>query len=338
MEIQQAKIAVLILNWNGRALLERFLPSIVEFNADNAEVYVIDNASTDDSVDYITKHFPSVKSIVFKENYGYAKGYNKALELIPHEYALLLNSDVRVSENWIEPLYGFLETHSDYVACQAKILDEKKETHFEYAGACGGYIDRFGYPFCRGRIFDSLEEDKGQYDSIKDVFWASGAALFIRRKEYIETGGLDVSFFAHQEEIDLCWRLLNRGYKIACIPESKVYHLGGASLDSAHPRKTFLNFRNNLVMLLKNLPLYALPLIFFRLLLDGIAGLKYLSEGKFKHCWAIVKAHFSFYSRIPGVLFKRKKTLKIDKSIKYRGSILVDYYLKGGNKFENFKF
>jgi len=338
MEIQQAKIAVLILNWNGRALLERFLPSVVGFNADNSDVYVIDNASTDDSLDYISKHFQSVKTIVFKENYGFAKGYNKALECIPHEYALLLNSDVRVSENWIEPLYNFLESHCEYVACQAKILDEKKETHFEYAGACGGYIDRFGYPFCRGRIFDSLEEDKGQYNTIKDVFWASGAALFIRRKEYIEAGGLDASFFAHQEEIDLCWRLLNKGHKIACIPQSKVYHLGGASLDKAHPRKTFLNFRNNLVMLLKNLPFYALPLILFRLLLDGIAGLKYLSEGKFKHCLAIIKAHFSFYSRIPRVLFKRKKTRKIDPSIKYKGSILVDYYLKRNKNFKNLRF
>jgi hypothetical protein len=338
MEIQQAKIAVLILNWNGRELLERFLPSIVDFNADNSDVYVIDNASTDDSLDYIAKHFPRVKTIVFKENYGFAKGYNKALKLIPHQYALLLNSDVRVSENWLEPLYNFLESYCEYVACQPKILDEKKTTYFEYAGACGGYIDRFGYPFCRGRIFDALEEDKGQYNTIKDVFWASGAALFIRRKEYIEAGGLDASFFAHQEEIDLCWRLLNKGHKIACIPQSKVYHLGGASLDKAHPRKTFLNFRNNLVMLLKNLPFYALPLILFRLLLDGIAGLKYLSEGKFKHCLAIIKAHFSFYSRIPRVLFNRKKTRKIDPSIKYKGSILTEYYLKANKKFENLRF
>ncbi|MCS5663547.1 MAG: glycosyltransferase family 2 protein, partial [Flavobacteriales bacterium] len=182
------------------------------------------------------------------------------------------------------------------------------------------------------------ETDQGQYNTVKDIFWASGAALFVRRKEYLETGGLDASFFAHQEEIDLCWRLLNRGFKIACIPQSTVYHLGGASLDKAHPQKTFLNFRNNLLMLLKNLPLYALPLIFFRLILDGIAGLKFISEGKFSHCLAILKAHFSFYSRMPGVLLKRKKTRKIDSSIKYKNSILTDYYLKGNKRFYELKW
>lgn len=335
METQSKKIAVLILNWNGRQLLERFLPSIVANNASHADVIVIDNASDDDSIPFLKEQYPNLQRIEFDENYGFAKGYNKAIELVPHEYVVLLNSDVRVGENWLQAPFEFMETHKNYAACQPKILDEKEPHKFEYAGACGGFIDRFGYPFCRGRLFDTLEEDQGQYDSIKDVFWASGAALFIRRKEYLETGGLDASFFAHQEEIDLCWRLLNRGFKIACVPQSTVYHLGGASLDKAHPKKTFLNFRNNLVMLLKNLPGYALPLIFFRLILDGIAGIKFITEGKFNHCFAILKAHFSFYSRIPDVLMKRQKTKKIDASIKYKHSILRAYFLKRNTKFKD---
>ena len=338
METQSKKIAVLILNWNGQHLLERFLPSIVEYNSTNADVIVIDNASSDDSISFLKENYPSIQRIEFEKNYGFAKGYNKAIELVSYEYVVLLNSDVRVTDNWLQAPFDFLESNLSYAACQPKILDEKDPSKFEYAGACGGYIDFLGYPFCRGRIFDALEEDKGQYNSIKDVFWASGAALFVRRAEYIETGGLDARFFAHQEEIDLCWRLLNRGFKIACVPQSIVYHLGGASLDKAHPRKTFLNFRNNLVMLLKNLPLHALPLILFRLVLDGIAGVKFVSEGKFNHCFAIVKAHFSFYSRIPTVLINRKRTLKIDNSIKYKDSILVEYFLKGNKKFEDLKW
>jgi len=338
METQSKKIAVLILNWNGQELLERFLPSIVENNSSNADVIVIDNASTDNSVAFIKEAYPYVQCIEFKENYGFALGYNKAIELVPHEYVVLLNSDVRVGSSWLQAPFDFLESNKSYAACQPKILDEKDPSKFEYAGACGGYIDLFGYPFCRGRVFDNLEFDKGQYDSVKDVFWASGAALFVRRAEYIETGGLDASFFAHQEEIDLCWRLLNKGFKIACVPQSTVYHLGGASLDKAHPRKTFLNFRNNLVMLLKNLPLYALPIILFRLILDGIAGAKFISEGKLSHCFAIVKAHFSFYSRIPVVLIKRRRTRKIESSIKYKKSILIQYYLLKNKKFSQLKW
>lgn len=335
METQSKKIAVLILNWNGQALLERFLPSIVKYNSSKAEVIVVDNASSDNSLSFLKNNYPDIKRIEFDENYGFAKGYNKAISLLQHEYVVLLNSDVRVSENWLESPFEFLEENKSYAACQPKILDEKNPSNFEYAGAAGGYIDKFGYPFCRGRMFEDLEADEGQYDTIKDVFWASGAALFVRRKEYIEIGGLDASFFAHQEEIDLCWRLLNKGYKIACVPQSIVYHLGGASLDKAHPRKTFLNFRNNLLMLLKNLPLSSTPLIFFRLILDGVAGLKFISEGKVSHCFAIVKAHFSFYSRVPSVLINRTKTQKIDDTIMYRKSILTDYFLKGKKKFKD---
>ena len=335
METQSKKLAVLILNWNGKDLLERFLPSICKYNSDFANIIVVDNASSDDSVTFLNTEYPEIETIEFDKNYGFAEGYNKAMEMVNYPYVVLLNSDVRVTENWlVEPL-DFLEKNGDYAACQPKILDEKEPTKFEYAGASGGYIDRFGYPFCRGRIFDDLEVDAGQYDSVKDVFWASGAALFVRRELYLEVGGLDASFFAHQEEIDLCWRLLNMNYKIACIPQSTVFHLGGASLDKMNPKKTFLNFRNNLVMLLKNLPVYALPIIFIRMVLDGIAGIKFISEGKFSHCWAIVKAHFSFYSRIPSVLLNRKKTIKISNSLMYSKSILVEYFIKKNKTYSS---
>ena len=335
METQSKKLAVLILNWNGKDLLERFLPSICKYNSDLANIIVVDNASSDDSVTFLNTEYPEIETIEFDKNYGFAEGYNKAMEMVNYPYVVLLNSDVRVTENWlVEPL-DFLEKNGDYAACQPKILDEKEPTKFEYAGASGGYIDRFGYPFCRGRIFDDLEVDAGQYDSVKDVFWASGAALFVRRELYLEVGGLDASFFAHQEEIDLCWRLLNMNYKIACIPQSTVFHLGGASLDKMNPKKTFLNFRNNLVMLLKNLPVYALPIIFIRMVLDGVAGVKFISEGKFSHCWAIVKAHFSFYSRIPSVLLNRKKTIKISNSLMYSKSILVEYFIKKNKTYSS---
>jgi GT2 family glycosyltransferase len=335
METQSKKLAVLILNWNGKDLLERFLPSICKYNSDLANIIVVDNASSDDSVTFLNTEYPEIETIELDKNYGFAEGYNKAMEMVNYPYVVLLNSDVRVTENWlVEPL-DFLEKNGDYAACQPKILDEKEPTKFEYAGASGGYIDRFGYPFCRGRIFDDLEVDAGQYDSVKDVFWASGAALFVRRELYLEVGGLDASFFAHQEEIDLCWRLLNMNYKIACIPQSTVFHLGGASLDKMNPKKTFLNFRNNLVMLLKNLPVYALPIIFIRMVFDGVAGVKFISEGKFSHCWAIVKAHFSFYSRIPSVLLNRKKTIKISNSLMYSKSILVEYFIKKNKTYSS---
>ena len=307
MEKQSKKIAVLILNWNGVKLLEKYLPSVVKYNSSEAEIIIVDNASEDNSILFLQNTYPNIKRIEFKENYGFAKGYNKAINLISHKYIVLLNSDVRVTENWLQAPIEFLNSNIDYAVCQPKILDDKTPLKFEYAGASGGYIDTLGYPFCRGRIFDCLEDDKGQYDHIKDIFWASGAALFIRREIYIKLGGLDESFFAHQEEIDLCWRILNEGHKIACIPQSKVYHLGGASLDKSKPKKTFLNFRNNLVMLLKNLPLYALPIIFIRLVLDGLAGIKFLTEGKISHSFAIFKAHISFYLKIPEYHYEKEK-------------------------------
>ena len=335
MEKQSKKIAVLILNWNGVKLLQKYLPSVVKFNSSEAEIIIVDNASEDDSIVFLQNTYPDIKRIEFKNNYGFAKAYNKAINFISNEYVVLLNSDVRVTENWLVAPIEFLNSNIDYAACQPKILDDKSPLKFEYAGASGGFIDALGYPFCRGRLFDTLEDDKGQYDYIKDVFWASGAALFVRREVYMKLGGLDESFFAHQEEIDLCWRILNKGHKIACIPQSKVYHLGGASLDKSSSKKTFLNFRNNLVMLLKNLPSYALPIIFIRMVLDGIAGIKFITEGKISHSFAIFKAHMSFYLKIPSTIMKRRKTAAISSKIKYKGFILNDYYIKGHKRFND---
>ena len=335
MEKQSKKIAILILNWNGVKLLETYLPNVIKYNSSEAEIIIVDNASNDNSILFLQNTYPNLKRIEFKDNYGFAKGYNKAMKLITHKYVVLLNSDVRVTENWLQAPIEFLNSKTDYAACQPKILDDKIPLKFEYAGASGGYIDTLGYPFCRGRIFKSLEYDNGQHDQIKDIFWASGAALFIRREVYIKTGGLDESFFAHQEEIDLCWRILNEGHKIACIPQSIVYHLGGASLDKSRPKKTFLNFRNNLIMLLKNLPSYALPIIFIRLILDGLAGVKFITEGKIIHSFAILKAHISFYLKIPSTIKKRRKTAAISTEIKYKGSVLIDYYLKGNKRFND---
>lgn len=335
METQQKKLAVLILNWNGVDLLKRFMPSVYQYNEPYAEIIVVDNNSNDNSIDFLKKNYPDIHRIELDENYGFADGYNKAIREISHEYVVLLNSDVRVSKSWLNAPYKFLEQNANYAACQPKIIDEKNERKFEYAGAAGGYIDFLGYPFCRGRMFDFLEDDKGQYNVTKDVFWASGAALFIRRQQYIEVGGLDASFFAHQEEIDLCWRLGNYNYKIAYIPNSTVYHLGGASLNEINPKKTFLNFRNNLAMMLKNIPLSDMPILWLRLLLDGVAAAKFVTEGKPMHCLAILKAHFSFYGRIPKLLSARKATKKIEPSLQYPKSIIVAYFLKGKKKFSD---
>ena len=249
------KIAVVILNWNGCDMLHSFLPSVVRFSeADGAVVYVADNGSTDASVDMLCREFLTVRLILLEENQGFADGYNMALQEVDAEYVVLLNSDVEVTEHWLQPLVDYMDAHPEAAACQPKIRSWRQKEMFEYAGAAGGFLDRYGYPFCRGRIMGVVEEDRGQYDTIIPVFWATGAALFIRLKDYREAGGLDGRFFAHMEEIDLCWRLRARGRQIACVPQSVVYHVGGATLKKENPRKTFLNFRNNLVMLYKNLP------------------------------------------------------------------------------------
>ncbi|WP_062055253.1 glycosyltransferase family 2 protein [Aquimarina longa] len=306
-------IAVVILNWNGRALLEQFLPSILQYSKE-ATIYIADNASTDDSIKYVTQNFPKVRIVKNSSNGGYAKGYNDALAKIDADIYCLLNSDVEVTKNWLTPIIKAFKTYNEVAAIQPKILDYKKKTHFEYAGAAGGYIDKLGYPYCRGRIFDTLEEDNGQYNDSTTIFWASGACLFIRKKIFESVGKLDEDFFAHQEEIDLCWRIQNQGYKILYEGTSTVYHLGGATLNSMNPRKTFLNFRNNLYLLLKNVSGNQVWfIIFIRMLLDGIAAFRFIIQGKFSHFFAIFKAHLSFYANFRTFIVKRKKLSKTGK-------------------------
>lgn len=326
------KTAVVILNWNGKALLEEFLPSIVAHSA-NATVYVADNASTDDSVAFVQQNYPGVKLIVNTGNYGFAKGYNEALKHVEEDIYVLVNSDVEVTQNWLEPALSLFEANAATGIVQPKILDYKNKSMFEYAGAAGGFIDQYGYPFCRGRIFETIEKDHGQYNNNAEIFWASGACFFIRKSVYRELGGFDEDFFAHQEEIDLCWRAFNKGHRAVFCPESVIYHVGGATLSTANPRKTFLNFRNSLWMLLKNLPASKLlPILFIRLALDGVAGMRFLFQGEPKHLWAVLKAHYYFYLKLFYFLNKRESTQK--KQYFKTRSIVIKYFLKNGKIFE----
>ncbi len=326
------KIAVVILNWNGAKLLEQFLPSVIAFS-DEATIYVADNASTDTSIEVIQNQFPLVKIIQNTGNFGFAKGYNEALKFVEEEYYALVNSDIEVTENWLTPILTLFENESETVIIQPKLLDFKKKTHFEYAGGAGGFIDKFGYPFCRGRIFDTVEEDKNQYDDAIEIFWATGACFFIRKEVYRKLNGFDDDFFAHQEEIDLCWRAFNLGYKTKYTPKSIVYHVGGATLNEGNPRKTFLNFRNSLFMLTKNLPKNQLfPILFIRMCLDGLAGIQFILKGKFKHFWAIMEAHFTFYHLILKFYKKRNTNQKLNY---YKTkSIVYSYFVKNGKVFE----
>ena len=248
------KTAIVILNWNGAKMLRQYLPSVLQYSRDEATVYVADNASADDSLELLRQHFPEVQLILLEKNWGFADGYNKALAQIDAEYYLLLNSDIEVTHHWLTPLVEFMDSHPDVAACQPKLLSIFERDKFEYAGACGGYLDRYGYPFCRGRLFETVENDDGQYDTPAEVLWATGAALLVRARIYNNVGGLDGRFFAHNEEIDLCWRIRLLGYKIYCLPDSVIYHVGGGTLPKSNPMKTFLNFRNNLTMLYKCLP------------------------------------------------------------------------------------
>lgn len=300
------KIAVVILNWNGVKLLEQFLPSVIQFS-EGAAIYVADNDSTDNSVAFVTENFPTVKIVKNSGNHGFAKGYNDALQHIDAEIYALVNSDIEVTENWLQPILETFENEKQTAIIQPKILDFKNKEYFEYAGAAGGFIDKYGFPFCRGRIFDTIEKDNGQYDDNIELFWASGACFFIRKDVFHELGGFDESFFAHQEEIDLCWRAANEGHIIKYNYKSLVYHVGGATLQQGNPKKTYLNFRNSLLMLVKNLPKRGLFfVIFFRMVLDGIAGIRFLTQGKFGHTFTILKAHFSFYCLSLKYLGKRK--------------------------------
>lgn len=276
------RIAVVILNYNGAEMLRRFLPNVLE-NSPEANVYVADNGSTDNSVETMKREFPQVPLILFDKNHGFAEGYNLAIGKVEEEYALLLNSDVKVSPRWLQPLIDYMDANADVAACQPKILSYRNMSYFEYAGAAGGFMDKWGYPYCRGRIFGTVEKDEGQYNSISDVFWATGAALMVRREIYIDNGGLDSRFFAHMEEIDFCWRLRSRGMRIVCIPQSYVFHIGGATLKTTNPKKVYLNFRNNLLMLYKNTPQSNLECIMrFRKIFDNVAALKFLLTGDVK--------------------------------------------------------
>ncbi len=304
----EKKTAVVILNWNGRKLLEEFLPQVIQNTSTQlCDIIVADNASTDDSIHYLTTHYPTIGIIQLDRNYGFAGGYNHALAKINHQFVVLLNSDVAPAPNWLEPLVLFMDSHPRAAACVPKIKDYRRPQYFEYAGAAGGMMDWLGYPFCRGRIMNVLEEDKGQYDTIIPVLWGSGAALLVRNILYKSEGGLDEDFFAHMEEIDLCWRLKNNGYDIFQIPDSTIYHLGGGTLNQQNHHKTYLNFRNNLFMMIKNLTTPWWPLLLFiRMILDGIAALHFMAKGEFRFFTAVVKAHIHFYGGIAQYTRKRK--------------------------------
>ncbi len=331
------ELAVVILNWNGRNFLEKFLPGVIE-HSNGAAIYLADNDSNDDSVVFVSENFPQVKIIRNNENGGFARGYNDALTKVNAKFYLLLNSDIEVTPNWLIPLIDAMKD-PQVAGCQPKILSFAEKSQFEHAGAAGGFLDRNYYPFCRGRIMDKFEEDTGQYDFNTEIFWATGAALLIRASCFHQAGGFDESFFAHMEEIDLCWRLKRNGYKFMAVPQSKVYHVGGGTLPYLSPRKSFLNFRNSLFMLIKNHEGILLPKLVNRLILDGVAGIRFLLRGEFKHLSSIVKAHWTTFSQMNRLL-KQRKSLKIESkkanlSGLYRGNILWARYIKKITKFSD---
>lgn len=339
MQNDKKKVAVVILNWNGRKLMEEFLPSVLAYSpAELAEVVVADNGSTDTSVEMLKEKFPSVRIILLDQNYGFAEGYNQALRQIDNEYTVLLNSDVEVTPGWLDAPLAAMEADPAIVAAQPKIRAQRNKQYFEYAGAAGGYMDIYGYPFCRGRVLHIVEKDEGQYDTTADILWATGACLFIRTAVYKEVSGLDAGFFAHQEEIDMCWRLRSRGYRLVCTPQSVVYHVGGATLSVESPRKTFLNFRNNLLMLYKNLPENELKHVMrVRFWLDYIAALKFLLCGHWPNAHAVYNARKAFFEMKPEYTAKRKENMKKTTLTTIpelmRGSLILGFYLKGKKIF-----
>lgn len=337
------KISVVILNWNGEAMLRQFLPSVIAYSeAEGVEICVADNASSDASCDVVRKEFPAVRLIELEENYGFAEGYNRALQQVDAEYVVLLNSDIEVTPHWLEPLRDFMEVHPEVAACQPKLLSQRNKEFFEYAGAVGGYIDRYGYPFCRGRIFETVEKDDGQYDTVMPVFWVSGAAFFVRLKDYREAGGLDGRFFAHMEEIDLCWRFRSRGRGLVCIPQSVVYHVGAATLKKESPRKTYLNFRNNLLMLYKNLPEKELnKVLCVRSFLDRIAAMVFYLKKDKESAKAVFQARRDFertrYSFASARVENMMKATDepIPERVEY--SILWKYHALGKKRFSQLR-
>lgn len=332
------KVAIVILNWNGVKMLTRFLPTVLDYSRNEAVVYVADNASTDNSVEVLKKHFPEVRLVQLDKNWGFAEGYNKAFEQIEAEYYVLLNSDVEVTHHWLTPLIEFMDNRPDVAACQPKLLSESDHDAFEYAGACGGFVDRYGYPFCRGRVFDTVENDDGQYDYAAEVLWATGACMMVRAADYKAAGGFDARFFAHNEEIDLCWRLRLMGRKIFCIPDSAVYHIGGGTLPKNNPMKTYLNFRNNLTMLYKNLSDGELHHVMrVRAVLDYVAALQAMLSGRMGDFKAILRGRRAFKQWLPDYREVRRSVQSMRKvdSVTgiYRRSILWQYYAKGHKKF-----
>jgi GT2 family glycosyltransferase len=330
-----AKTAVVILNWNGRKFLEQFLPGVIEHTGDDAEVIVADNGSTDSSLEFMENNFPQIRVIQNITNGGFAKGYNDALKQVSAEYFVLLNSDIEVTPNWVNPVVELMDSDPMIAACQPKLRSYYQRDHFEYAGAAGGFIDKWGYPYCKGRLFMHVEKDEGQYDEATEVFWATGACMFVRADLYHQFGGLDEDFFAHMEEIDFCWRLKNAGYKIMYTPESVVYHVGGGTLPKVSAYKTYLNMRNNIVMLYKNLPRKRIiPVITFRFFMDLVASVKFLFDGGFNDFIAVIRAQLSFIRRIKRNLFKRNNIKHKDRvSGMYYGNIVVEHFLKGKKTF-----
>ena len=330
------KTAVVILNYNGAEFLRKFLPGVILNSIEDADIWVADNCSSDNSVELLKNEFPEVHLIVNEKNTGYAGGYNQALKQINYKYYILLNSDIEITDSWIKPLEELMESDNKIAACQPLIRSFHEKQKFEYAGAAGGYIDKYGYPFCRGRIFQSLEIDENQYANEVEVFWASGACMMIRSDVFHEHNGFDEDFFAHMEEIDLCWRIKNNGYKIMFTPKSKVFHVGGGTLPKSSARKTYLNFRNNFSLLYKNLPSDKLLWVFIvRLFLDGIAGLKFLLQGGFSDTIAVIRAHFYFYKNIAVLKEKRKTLNHIQVSGIYKRNIVFQHYILKNNKFSN---
>lgn len=337
------KVAIVILNWNGEKLLKEFIPVVIKnSNSADAKIYVADNASYDKSVLYLRNNHPEIEIIQLDKNFGFTGGYNRALKQIKAQNYILLNSDVAPANNWLKPLIKEMETHKNIAICVPKIKSYKEPKYFEYAGAAGGHIDKYGFPFCEGRIFNKIEEDKGQYDTSKNIFWASGAALMIRADLFHEVGGLDEDFFAHMEEIDLCWRLKNRGWKVKYVAQSEVFHLGGATLDYSDPRKVYLNFRNNLFLLTKNLPRNKwLFKLIQRMIIDGIAAMKFIASFEIKNFWSVLRAHLSFYRHLPIFYKKRRKNLKHTTQNKhpeiYQHSIVFQFFFRGIRKYSDLR-
>lgn len=330
-------ISIVILNWNGKHFLEKFLPSVIA-HSDNAEIIVADNASTDDSVSFVQSIYPDVRIIQNRHNAGFAQGYNEALREVKSEYYLLLNSDIEVTDGWLKPLLQVMEDPS-VAGCQPKVLAYNEPNRFEHAGAVGGFLDKNYFPFCRGRIFDQFEKDIGQYDGTTEVFWATGAALLIRSELFHDAGGFDAAFFAHMEEIDLCWRIKKKGYRFLAVPDSVIYHVGGGTLPYLSPKKSYLNFRNSLYMIVKNHEGWLFSKLFYRMILDGIAGIRFLFRGEWRQLGSVFKAHFHFYRHLGTLLKQRKEIRNTSTSFNvsgfYQGSILWARYFKGIRRFSD---